>query len=142
MPRLTVGAVTHLCSRSQSAGARHVPGDTNLQLVSIGGVEVDHFSIWHDNTNVLTDGNLTFPDLSNSKDELKQTNKIFPEPCDFISKSLPECSVIRPSSVQNAGAMAAVKALTASNLFKGQSKEFFDTIRDLAQAADEAEREV
>jgi hypothetical protein len=118
-------------------------------VVSIGGVEVDHFSIWHDKVggtltppNNVSDNGLTFPDLSKSKDELKQTNKIFPEPCDFISKSLPECSVIRPSSVQNAGAMAAVKALAASNLFKGQSKEFFDTVRDLAQAADEAEREV
>jgi hypothetical protein len=116
-------------------------------VVSIGGVEVDHFGLWHDkvaNTlgppNDVTDHGLTFPDLSGSTDPLKQPNKILPEPCDFISKSLPECSVIRPSSVQNAGAMAAVKALRKSNLFEGQSNEFFDTITHLAQAADEAER--
>ncbi len=118
-------------------------------VVSIGGVEVDHFSLWHDkvaNTlappNNVTDKGLVFPDLSGSTDPLKQINKILPEPCDFISESLPECSVIRPSTVQNSGAMAAVRALTADNLFKGQSKDFFDTLRDLAEAADEAEREL
>jgi hypothetical protein len=36
--------------------------------------------------------------------------------------------------------MAAVKGLTADGLFKGQSAEFFDTITDLAAAADAAQR--
>jgi len=41
---------------------------------------------------------------------------IFPEPCQFISSSLPACSVIRPTLDQNAGAVAAVKALTDDQL--------------------------
>ncbi|HEY3132912.1 MAG TPA: hypothetical protein VGL91_25905 [Acidobacteriota bacterium] len=34
--------------------------------------------------------------------------------------------------------MGAVKALTASGLFTGQSRMFFDLLRDLAQDADQA----
>ena len=53
---------------------------------------------------------VTFPDLNSPPfgGELFQTNLIMPEPTDFIHKSLPKCSVIRPSTVQNSGAMAAV----------------------------------
>jgi hypothetical protein len=43
---------------------------------------------------------LTFPDLNNPPTELTQTNKILPEPCSFLSKSLPLCSVIRPTLTQ------------------------------------------
>jgi hypothetical protein len=121
-------------------------------VVSIGGVEVDHFSLWHDKLGnavsqplaPLTDGNLTFPDL-NSKafnPEDFQTNKILPEPCDFLGQGFPECSVIRPSSTMNSGAVAAVKALTADRLFLGQSQEFLNTIMELAVAADAAQRQL
>jgi Ferritin-like domain len=120
-------------------------------VISIGGVEVDHFGLWHDKAgNAVNDPlagvtdpetGVTFPNLNNrSPLELFQTNKILPEPCDFIRKDLPNCSVIRPSSQQLAGARAAVASLTADQLFDGQSKEFFDTIEDLADAADAAER--
>jgi hypothetical protein len=53
---------------------------------------------------------------------------------------LPPCSVVRPTLVQNAGAVAAATALTNSGLFMGQSPEFFQTLNDLAQAADAARR--
>ena len=36
--------------------------------------------------------------------------------------------------------MGAVKGLTADGLFIGQSKEFFQYLRDLAEDADEAQR--
>jgi hypothetical protein len=121
-------------------------------VVSIGGVEVDHFSLWHDKVGnavskplaPLTDPvtGLTFPDLNAPATELTQTNKILAEPCDFISKSLPACSVIRPSLTENAGAVAAVKGLTADQLFLGQSEEFFEVLRKLAVAADSARREL
>lgn len=129
---------------------------TNLEvlriLLSIGGVEIDHFSLWHDKLGSavstpiapLTDGNLTFPDLNAvpaSQLELTQTNKILPEPCQFIDPSLPNCSIIRPTSTALNGAMAAVKGLTADGLFTGQSAAFFDTIATLATAADAAQRE-
>jgi hypothetical protein len=127
-------------------------------VVSIGGTEVDHFAIWHDKVgNAVSlplagvkdpETGLTFPDFNGpafsdggAVQELHQTNKIMPEPCDFLSESFPNCSVIRPSTVQNSGAVAAVRALTADQLFLGQSDKFFDTIMALAEAADDAQRE-
>src|ERR1700674_2788342 len=104
-------------------------------LVSIGGVEIDHFGLWHDKAGnavslplagvVDPETGLTFPNLNNPPTELTQTNKILPEPCNFISKSLPVCSVIRPTLTVNGGAVATVKSFTADGLFKGQSPAFF-----------------
>jgi hypothetical protein len=119
-------------------------------VLSIGGVEIDHFGLWHDKmgnavaqplagvTDPIT--GLTFPDLNNPATELTQTNKILPEPCSFLSKNLPLCSVIRPSSPRNSGAMAAVNGFIADNLFHGQSNAFLTLIRKLAHDADSAER--
>jgi hypothetical protein len=120
-------------------------------VLSIGGVEIDHFSLWHDKLGgavsaplaPLTDGNLTFPDLNSvqaSQLESTQTNKILPEPCQFIDASLPNCSIIRPISTALNGAMAAAKGLTADGLFTGQSSQFFDAVAGLASAADAAQR--
>jgi ferritin-like protein len=123
-------------------------------VASIGGTEVNHFAVWHDKAGNavaqplagVTDPEtgVHFPDLNSPPfgGELFQTNLIMPEPCDFISKSLPQCSVIRPSLDQNAGAMAAVRFLTSTGLFKGQSKAFFSAIKELAMAADAARRSV
>jgi hypothetical protein len=121
-------------------------------IVSIGGTEVNHFAIWHDKAgNAVNDPlagvidpetGVTFPNLNDPPfgGEQFQTNLIMPEPAQFISKSLPVCSVIRPSLTQNAGAVAAVKALTADGLFKGQSPAFFRAAMSLAVAADNAHR--
>ncbi len=119
-------------------------------LVSIGGVEIDHFGLWHDKGgNAVSQPlagvvdpvtGLTFPDLNNPATELTQTNKILPEPCSFISKSLPRCSVIRPTSTQNGGAVATVKAFTEDGLFIGQPAAFFQLAMQLAVAADSARR--
>jgi hypothetical protein len=119
-------------------------------LVSIGGVEIDHFGLWHDKGgNAVSQPlagvvdpvtGLTFPDLNNPATELTQTNKILPEPCNFISKSLPRCSVIRPTSTQLGGAVATVKAFIADGMFTGQPDEFFDLSMKLAVAADSAVR--
>src|SRR5215471_60693 len=129
---------------------------TNLEVLrivlSIGGVEIEHFALWHDKLGnavsqpiaPLTDGNLTFPDLNAvpaNQLELTQTNKILPEPCQFLHPSLPNCSIIRPISTPLNGAEAAVKGLTGNQLFNGQSNQFFETIARLAEEADEAERE-
>jgi hypothetical protein len=120
-------------------------------VASIGGTEIDHFSLWHDkvSTAVAPPNNvrdpvtgLKFPDLSNNTQELKQTNLILAEPTRFINNSLPLVSVIRPSSTVNSGAVAAVNGFTKDNLFKGQSKKFFDTVMGLAVRADNATRQV
>jgi Ferritin-like domain len=121
-------------------------------VVSIGGVEVNHFGLWHDKAGnavaqplagvVDPETHVTFPDLNASGSEATQTNLILPEPAQFLRKSLPEVSVIRPTLDRNAGAVAAVKALTADKLFKGQSSRFFSTLMGLARAADAAKRHV
>src|SRR5712671_3305609 len=119
-------------------------------LVSIGGVEIDHFGLWHDKagnavnqplagvTDPVT--GLTFPDLNARNSELDQTNLILPEPCEFISKSLPPCSVIRPTLTQNGGAVATIKAFTDDLLFLGQVPAFFSLVNQLAVDADSVRR--
>jgi len=54
------------------------------------------------------------------------TNLVMPRPCKFISTDLPLCSIIRPTSIPLAGAVAAAHFLTDTGLFHGQSNEFFD----------------
>jgi hypothetical protein len=119
-------------------------------LVSIGGVEIDHFGLWHDKAGNavaqplagVTDPEtgLTFPDLNALNSGLDQTNLILPEPCEFISKSLPQCSVIRPTLTPNGGAVATIKAFTDDLLFLGQSPAFFSLVNQLAREADSVRR--
>jgi hypothetical protein len=120
-------------------------------IVSIGGVETNHFSLWHDKgANAVAqplagvtdpETGVTFPDLNAKGGELNQTNLILPEPCQFLHKDLPDCSVVRPTLDHNGGAVATIKSFTADRLFAGQSPKFFRTIMDLARAADAAARQ-
>jgi hypothetical protein len=125
--------------------------ETLLIVVSIGGVETNHFSLWHDKAGnavnqplagvVDPETKLTFPDLNKKGGELNQTNLILPEPTQFISRDLPACSVVRPTLDQNAGAVATINSFTADQLFKGQSNRFFETVMELARKADAAQRQ-
>jgi hypothetical protein len=119
-------------------------------VVSIGGVEVNHFSVWHDKAGnavaqplagvVDPETRVTFPDLNAHGGGATQTNRIFPEPAEFLRKDLPDCSVIRPTLDRNAGAVATIEAFTADGLCKGQSPRFFSTVMRLAREADAAQR--
>jgi hypothetical protein len=116
-------------------------------LISIGPTETMHFQTWQDkagNAPPLTDptNGLVFPDLNASPFDTEEftTNLIMPEPCPFLSRSLPACSVIRPTETKGV-AMGAVKFLTAMGLFIGQSPAFFELLRDLAEDADQAKRD-
>jgi len=119
-------------------------------LVSIGGVEIDHFGLWHDKAgNAVAQPlagvidpitGLSFPDLNARNSELDQTNLILPEPCEFISKNLPQCSVIRPTSTKDGGAVATIKSFTDDLLFLGQSQAFFSLVHRLAVEADSVRR--
>jgi len=82
-----------------------------------------------------------FPDLNSPPfgGEDFQTNLIMPEPCPFLSRKFPVCSIIRPTETKGA-AMGALRALTANGLFIGQSPAFFELLKDLAEAADDAKR--
>jgi hypothetical protein len=116
-------------------------------LLAIGPSETMHFQVWHDkagNAPPLKDqvSGLVFPDLAHSTDENLQANLIMPEPTIF-SRKFPNTpvSIIRPTETQGA-AMAAVNFLTADGLFKGQSPAFFAFLKQLAEEADEAQREI
>lgn len=116
-------------------------------VVSILGVEVNHFAVWHDKAgNAVSqplagvkdpETGVMFPDLNASGGEATQTNLIFPEPCEFIAPNLPACAVIRPSLT---GAVATAEAIAASNIFFGQPQSFFSAVLELAMAADNAKR--
>jgi hypothetical protein len=119
-------------------------------LISIGPTETMHFQTWQDKAgnappltavDPVTNVSVTFPDLNSSPfgGETFQTNLIMPEPCPFLSRKLPRCSVIRPTETRGA-AMAVVNFLTSMGLFKGQSGAFFALLHDLAEDADEARR--
>jgi len=126
-------------------------------LISMGPIELMHFQTLSESAGKappLTDptNGLTFPNLNNGMDpntgargaavrEMFQTNLIMPEPCPFISTSLPACSVVRPTNTTGV-AMGALKFLTGMGLLIGQSPEFFSFLTSLATAADAAQREV
>jgi hypothetical protein len=127
-------------------------------LLSIGPTETMHFQTWQDkagnaNTNpngppgnppftvhdTVNNSTVTFNDLHflQPPSESLQANLIMPEPCPFLSRSFPKCSIIRPTETEGA-AMGAVNGLTADGLFRGQSQAFFALLTRLAQAADAA----
>jgi hypothetical protein len=128
---------------------------TSLEVLKItlgiGGDEIAHFLEWVDFAGngvqkpvaPVSSGGLTFPNFFKDPGTPEfQPNLIFPVPCEFISASLPQCSVIRPSDDNVAGAVAAIAAFTADGLFEGQSAQFFDVVNQLAQEADAAERQL
>jgi hypothetical protein len=120
-------------------------------LISIGPTETMHFQTWSDKAgnapqltavDPVTGVSVTFPDLNSPPfgGELFQTNLIMPEPCPFLSRKLPRCSIIRPTETRGI-AMGVVNFLTAKGLFIGQSAAFFELLKDLAKEADSARRE-
>jgi hypothetical protein len=134
-------------------------------LLSIGPTETAHFQTWHDkagNAILLTDvdkgfpgstgATVTFPNLNDpnatpAQADSLQTNLIMPEPTFFLSKKLPAVSIIRPTETKGA-AMGAVQSLIDDGLFightskNGKSDGFVELLRDLAEAADDAQREL
>src|SRR5579862_1834492 len=120
-------------------------------LISIGPTETMHFQTWSDKAgnappltavDPVTGVSVTFPDLNSPPfgGETFQTNLIMPEPCPFLSRKLPPCSIIRPTETKGI-AMGVVNFLTAMGLFIGQSPAFFELLKDLAKDADSARRE-
>lgn len=119
-------------------------------LISIGPTETMHFQTWSDKAgnappltavDPVTGVSVTFPDLNSPPfgGAEFQTNLIMPEPCPFISRKLPRCSVIRPTETEGV-AMGVVNFLTAMGLFIGQPPAFFAYLQDLAEDADKAGR--
>jgi hypothetical protein len=114
-------------------------------VLSIGPTEAMHFQTWQDkagNGPPLTDptNGLVFPNLQESSNEELKANLIMPEPTPFLRRSLPICSIVRPTNTQGV-AMGAVKFLTETGLFRKQSEGFFAAIKQLAREADAAQRD-
>ena len=119
-------------------------------LLSIGPTETMHFQTWQDkagnatpvsDTDPITHATVTFVDLTMNQPESLQANLIMPEPCPFLSRKFPSCSIIRPTQTKGA-AMGALTALTADGLFIGQNNpQFFALLQDLAADADAARPE-
>lgn len=125
-------------------------------LLSIGPTETMHFQTWQDkagNANTNPDGppanppfsvhdpinnsDVTFFDLHFNQPETLQANLIMPEPCPFLNRTFPICSIIRPTETKGI-AMGAANALANDGLFIGQTPEFFQLLADLATDADQA----
>jgi hypothetical protein len=126
-----------------SLALRATKEETLRILISIGPTETMHFQTWSDKAgnappltavDPVTGVSVTFPDLA-VNDELLNKSLIMPEPCPFLSRSLPIVSIIRPTQTQGV-AMGALRFLTDMGLFTGQSPEFFAYMTELARAAD------
>jgi hypothetical protein len=140
---------------------------TNLEvlrvLLSIGPSETMHFQTWQDkagNALPLTDfdnvnnSSVTFTTLSAAQGETNpeslngdtlQANLIMPEPTHFLinkNRAFPPVAIIRPTSTENGGALASFNSFASDGLFIGQTKEFFKVLRDLAEQADAARRQL
>jgi Ferritin-like domain len=136
-------------------------------LISIGGVEMNHFSLWHDKMgNAVAQPvaplfdpvtGLNFPDFNdpanqhnaglsiadvNAGGQMFQTNLIQPEPCQFIHAQLPPCSITRPTLSATGGPMATVQSFIADGLFIGQNPHFLELLMELAAEAEASQREV
>jgi len=139
-------AAFHFCAIEQGGGQLYTnmimkaqSPQAKLIIASIGPTEVYHFAGFHKSLEGLfgldAGGGLVFPDLRSNPG---LAHGIFPKPCRFFSPDSPLCSVIRPVSRENAGAVAAALGLAGSGLFAGQSTAFINAAVGLAQAADNA----
>src|ERR1700730_4854569 len=128
-------------------------------LLSIGGSEIMHFQTWHDkagNAALITDGNLTFPDLNqgidpnvppqltgNAAADAFQTNLIMPEPTVFLDPKLGPVAIIRPTSTAQGGAVASVVSFVQDGLFldpaTGKNTSIKNELMRLAEDAEEGE---
>jgi hypothetical protein len=127
-----------------------LPKVTNLDAVSIlgaiGPTEFYHFALFQtalEGIRGAQGAGLQIPDLKNNTVNVKGNTiekVLTPNPCTFLDPSLPLCSVIRPSSTANAGAVAVATALVNQGLFTGQPQGFVDAVSMLAEAADAASR--
>src|SRR5262249_45107983 len=116
-------------------------------LISIGPTETMHFQTWSDKAgnappltavDPVTGVRVKFPNLD-VNNQLFKKNLIMPEPCPFLTRSLPIVSIIRPPITEGI-ATGAFAFLSAMGLFIGQSSGFFNYMKQLAQDADAAVR--
>ncbi len=122
----------HLVTRVVSRTAARI-------LASIGPTEFYHFAVFQTSLEGLfglnAGGGLLFPNLRGMP---AIARSVMPAPCTFLDRRFPDCSIVRPTNANNAGAVAAATGLVNSGLFTGQSQAFFNAVSALATAADQA----
>ncbi len=146
MQLIANSAAFHFCATEQGGASIYptlIPKVTNLDvlriLTGIGPSEAYFFCSFHQSLEglpAISGDGLVFPDV--------RVNDIgahhIPHPCQFIDPALPLACVVRPGLTPNGGAVHLFQAGINSQLFKGQSQQFLDTVMGLAVAADAATR--
>jgi hypothetical protein len=136
------GGTSLYATLAQKVQSREVLGI----LLGIGGSEIMHFQTWQDkagnatpltDTDPITGATVTFTDLTTNQPETLQANLIMPEPCEFLSSTLPPCAVIRPI-VEQSDAVSAIQGFIDDGLFIGQPDAFTQLLFNLAADADRA----
>jgi hypothetical protein len=143
-------AFFHFCAIEQGGSSLYsslMTQVTSLEvleiLASIGPTEFYHFGIFQKSLEGLPPveyGKLSFPDLKG--DPSYKVSQVMPLHCQFIKTGFPQCSIVRPRALANAGPLAAATGLVKSGLFTGQSPAFFNAVVALATAANDVERTV
>jgi hypothetical protein len=120
--------------------------------LGIGGDEIAHFLEWVDFAGngvqppvapfTDSESKLTFPNFFSPLNPQIQPSLIFPVPCEFINANLPHVSIIRPLSDKFGGATATINSFIADGLFIGQNPQFINTLLQMADEADDAQRQV
>jgi hypothetical protein len=155
--------------------AQHVTNLEVLRiLLSIGPSETMHFQTWQDKAGNANTGNppagnppltvtdpvnkstVTFRDLhfaqgesqneTDNQGKVLQANLIMPEPTHFLNPDFGPVAIIRPTSIQNGGAVAAVVGFRQDGLFldpiTNKNTGIVQVLMRLAEEADEARRQV
>jgi hypothetical protein len=121
-----------------------------------------HFQTWQDKagnatpltvTDPANKSTVTFTDLKGAQGETNpeslngdtlQANLIMPEPTHFLNPKFGPVAIIRPTSIQNGGAVAAVVGFRQDGLFldpkTNKNTGIVDVLMRLAEDADEARR--
>lgn len=146
MQLIANSAAFHFCATEQGGASIYpslIPKVTNLDvlriLTGIGPSEAYFFASFHQSLEglpAISGDGLVFPDVT--------INDIgahhIPHPCKFIRRGLPLACVVRPTTTPFGGASHLFEAGVTSGLYRGQTPQFFATLRGLAAAADAASR--
>lgn len=144
-------AVMHMAGNEQMEGSTYTALGGLLQnrellrlMASIMPVEMMHYTVFATSLAKTQGGPvgmgtgsaaINLPDFRAQAAQIPLP--ILPAPAP-VYDGLPLVSVIRPTTLPRAGAVATVQKLTAMNLFAGQPPAFFTAMMQLAQAADAA----
>lgn len=149
-------AVMHMAGNEQMEGSTYTALGALLQnrellrlMASLMPVEMMHYTVFATSLAKMQGtggsgtgtgggtgaGAVSLPDFRAQASQIPLP--ILPAPAPVYA-NLPAVSVIRPTTLPRAGAVATVQKLTAMNYFAGQPQGFLTAMMQLAQAADAA----